>query len=139
MPTAPPHPCCEPGCHSLVSGASRCPRHARTRLAEARESLRRLQAGIERRRGTAAERGYGARWQKLRRLFLEANPLCAECGRKGLTERANVVDHVIAHRGDQARFWDESNWQPLCRGCHDRKTFAEASGRLSKEPPPWEG
>ncbi|WP_304879789.1 HNH endonuclease [uncultured Parasutterella sp.] len=25
-------------------------------------------------------------------------------------------------------FWDESNWQALCKRCHDRKTAAEDGG-----------
>lgn len=30
-----------------------------------------------------------------------------------------VVDHVLPHRGDMAKFWDEANWQPSCRFHHD--------------------
>ena len=33
-----------------------------------------------------------------------------------------LLDHIIPHRGDQKLFWDEQNWQPLCKDCHDRKT-----------------
>jgi 5-methylcytosine-specific restriction protein A len=33
-----------------------------------------------------------------------------------------VVDHIIPHRGDQYLFWDQENWQALCKDCHDRKT-----------------
>ena len=35
---------------------------------------------------------------------------------------ATVVDHIVPHRGDHALFWDEQNWQPLCKSCHDKKT-----------------
>lgn len=40
---------------------------------------------------------------------------------------ATVVDHIIPHRGDlsSAAFWDETNWQPLCKRHHDRKTARE--------------
>jgi 5-methylcytosine-specific restriction enzyme A len=55
-------------------------------------------------------------------VFLAANPLCAECLRKGLVEAASVVDHRIPHRGDPDLFWDESNWEALGKRCHDRKT-----------------
>ena len=129
MPTAPPHPCWEPGCNVLVSGAARCPRHARLKAAEAERARRKDMAAIEERRGSAAERGYDSKWQKARRVFLDANPLCAECGRRGRTVRATVVDHIIPHRGDQRLFWDRSNWQPLCRKCHDRKTARETARR----------
>jgi 5-methylcytosine-specific restriction protein A len=39
-----------------------------------------------------------------------------------------VVDHIIPHRGDQALFWDEENWQPLCLVCHNAKTAREDGG-----------
>jgi len=45
-----------------------------------------------------------------------------ECERKGHVIPATVVDHIIPHRGDETLFWDESNWQALCKKCHDRKT-----------------
>jgi hypothetical protein len=38
---------------------------------------------------------------------------------------ANVVDHIIPHRGDMELFWDESNWQSMCEPCHNRKTASE--------------
>ncbi len=39
---------------------------------------------------------------------------------------ANVVDHKTPHRGDMKVFWDKTNWQPLCTGCHSgRKQRAE--------------
>ena len=36
-----------------------------------------------------------------------------------------VVDHIIPHRGDQKLFWDQNNWQSLCKSCHDKKTLTE--------------
>ena len=68
---------------------------------------------------TTAERGYGGRWQRAREAFLRRNPLCVFCDREGRIELATVVDHVIPHQGDQALFWKRSNWQPLCKVCHD--------------------
>ena len=73
-------------------------------------------------RGGADARGYDARWRKARALFLQRNPLCAECGKAGRLTPATVVDHIIPHRGDKALFWNEKNWQPLCKRCHDKKT-----------------
>jgi len=32
---------------------------------------------------------------------------------------ATVVDHIIPHKGDDKLFWDQTNWQPLCKECHD--------------------
>lgn len=65
-------------------------------------------------RPSARERGYNAAWQKYRVSFLRLNPYCAKCGGP-----ATVVDHIIRHRGDQARFWDPHNHQPLCEPCHN--------------------
>lgn len=41
---------------------------------------------------------------------------------------ATVVDHVIPHKGDKKFFWDENNWQPLCKRHHDIKTATEDGG-----------
>jgi len=56
-------------------------------------------------------------------LFLADHPLCAECRRQGRTTAADVVDHVIPHRGNEDRFWNVRNWQALCKSCHDAKTL----------------
>ncbi|MET0154758.1 MAG: HNH endonuclease signature motif containing protein [Rickettsiales bacterium] len=77
----------------------------------------------EKRRGSAASRGYGHRWRKERAAYLAAHPLCRECERRGEVRQADIVDHVVPHKGDMAAFWDVSNWQPLCKPCHDRKTL----------------
>lgn len=73
-------------------------------------------------------RGYNYRWQKARERFLKDRPLCCYCEREGRVEPATVVDHKIPHKGNQALFWDESNWQPLCKRCHD-STKAKEEGR----------
>lgn len=58
-------------------------------------------------------------------MFLRRNPLCVECEKQGRLVPATVVDHVIPHKGDYEKFWNESNWQALCKSCHDRKTARE--------------
>jgi 5-methylcytosine-specific restriction protein A len=115
MPWKPKHNCTFPGCTTLVeSGQSRCQKHAIA-----------LRAQYDKRRGTSTERGYDARWRKLRLWFLNTHPLCAECGRKGILTAASVVDHVIPHKGDQQLLYDQNNLQSLCVSCHSRKTAAE--------------
>jgi len=104
MPMKPKRPCRHPGCPNLSDGVY-CEQH---RGLYARES--------------AAARGYNKRWQSARRRYLQLHPLCVECERKGHVIPATVVDHIIPHRGDETLFWDESNWQALCKKCHDRKT-----------------
>ena len=85
----------------------------------------------DRERGTAHQRGYNAEWEKKRTQFLDENPLCADHFKRKLIEAATVVDHIIPHKGDQTLFWDQTNWQPLCKQCHDRKTATEDKGGWS--------
>ena len=61
-----------------------------------------------------------AKWTRLSRRFREANPLCARCAAAGVVTPTQVTDHVIPvdiHKN----FWDQSNWQPLCRRCNIAK------------------
>ena len=82
-------------------------------------------------RGSSAERGYGYRWQKAREGFLRSHPLCVIHERSGKIAAAIVLDHIIAHKGDMALFWDKDNWQGLCKTCHDSvKKRLEMSGRV---------
>jgi len=82
----------------------------------------------ENRRAKTAERGYGGRWQRLRKLHLARFPLCVACQAKGIIQVATDVDHHVAHRGDVFLFWDESNWRSLCASCHSSKTAREDGG-----------
>jgi 5-methylcytosine-specific restriction protein A len=41
------------------------------------------------------------------------------CIKRGNTTPATVVDHKKPHKGDPKLFWDEKNWQALCKPCHD--------------------
>lgn len=77
---------------------------------------------------TTAQRGYGGKWQRARLGYLAKHPLCRMCEAKGRVTAANVVDHIVDHRGDMKLFWDTSNWQPLCKPCHSEKTAAEGVG-----------
>ncbi|MFV3289133.1 HNH endonuclease [Pseudomonas sp. NY11955] len=79
---------------------------------------------------TSSQRGYDYRWQKAREQYLSDNPLCAYCERNGRTAAAGVVDHIVAHRGDMVLFWDQTNWQSLCKPCHDSVKQAEEAAGL---------
>ncbi|QGT99520.1 Phage holin [Candidatus Syntrophocurvum alkaliphilum] len=102
MPYKPKTPCRYPGCPELTTNTY-CKFHTNDRP-------------------SAASRGYDSRWRKARKRFLKANPLCRYCEKEGRITPATVVDHIVPHRGDEKLFWDEGNWQPLCKRCHDRKT-----------------
>jgi 5-methylcytosine-specific restriction enzyme A len=62
---------------------------------------------------------YGRKWNKVSRAYLAEHPFCRYCEQEGRQRRADVVDHIIPHRGDAYRFWQESNWQPLCTSHHN--------------------
>ena len=81
-----------------------------------------------RERLSPAARGYGHRWRVVSKRFLDENPLCAECSTEERPVAAEVVDHVIPHKGDMALFWDPDNWRGLCARCHNRKTAREDGG-----------
>lgn len=111
MPIRAPHIC---GCGNTVPSGQRCAcQRARAKAYDVR-------------RGTSAQRGYGARWQDESKGFLAlpGNERCAcGCGRI-----ADMVDHIRAPKGDMALFWSRSNWQPFARICNTRKAIATEGG-----------
>ena len=64
------------------------------------------------------------RYAKRRLAFLARHPLCAECERRGRITGAVELDHIVPVEAGGA-FWDEANWQGLCRDCHEAKTEGE--------------
>ena len=79
---------------------------------------------------------YGYRWQVRSKRFLAAHPLCIMCQRQGRPTAATVVDHIVRHKGNVTLFWDETNWQPLCKPHHDRtKQRVEIHGYSNEVDP----
>ena len=118
VPTRPLHPCHKPRCPNLTSGKY-CGVHEQRALE--------VQRARDRQRGSSTDRGYDARWRRARARFLSEHPLCACPEHRGRDDApvATVVDHIVPHRGDERLFWDEANWQPMAKACHDRKTAIE--------------
>lgn len=70
-------------------------------------------------------------WRKASAAWLQQYPFCVLCLVQGKlnegatemaidTQRNLVVDHIEPHRGDSELFWDQDNWETLCRmPCHD--------------------
>ncbi|TAM96312.1 MAG: HNH endonuclease [Rhizobiaceae bacterium] len=58
-----------------------------------------------------------ARWQAIRDLQLQREPLCRICEDAGIITAATVCDHVERHNGDPVRFWS-GPFQSLCASCH---------------------
>jgi 5-methylcytosine-specific restriction protein A len=103
-------PCSYPGCPYLTQKRF-CPAH---------------QKHEDKERPSAARRGYDSRWQAYSRAYLKAHPICKQCGAP-----SQCVDHIIAHKGDMALFWDKSNHQALCLRCNTAKGIRE-EGTLAK-------
>lgn len=79
-------------------------------------------------RESSHARGYDARWRKARAAYLVQHGLCVVCQRGGRVVAATEVDHITPHRGDYDLFWDQANWQALCKPCHSHKTATEDGG-----------
>ncbi|WP_395013568.1 HNH endonuclease [Robinsoniella peoriensis] len=109
MPRKPKKPCRNPGCPNLTESAY-CEEHSKQYQPE---------------RAGSTERGYNSKWRKARTRYLKEHPLCVRCREYGKLVKAVVVDHVTPHRGNEVLFWDESNWQALCKQCHDKKTMTD--------------
>lgn len=110
MPRKAKRPCCHPGCSSLTE----------ERYCKEHKPLHNV-------RPSASSLGYGNKWRNTSKQYLRAHPLCVRCSLEGKYTQATVVDHIIPHRGDKLLFWDNTNWQSLCKPCHDRKTWKEDS------------
>lgn len=64
----------------------------------------------------------------IRRMRLDADPLCVECLKEKRYTAATEVDHIEPHGGDMDKFLDYDNTASLCKSCHSRKTMREQSG-----------
>lgn len=107
MPSAPLRVCAAPRCPNRVEKGY-CLDHQRTQK-------------VQHSRFYTGGGFYGRRWRQARAAFLAAHPYCV-CG---CGQLADVVDHRIPHRGNHDLFWDERNWQPMTKACHDAKTARE--------------
>jgi 5-methylcytosine-specific restriction enzyme A len=116
MPFAPKKPCKTPGCPGLVD-AGLC-------------AVCRAKGLGREDRPTTAQRGYGYRWQKFAKAYLRSNPLAVDIFNcfNGRIYPAEVVDHIVPHRGDPVLFWSITNLQGLRKVDHDRKTATEDGG-----------
>ena len=63
-----------------------------------------------------------SKWVKLSRRTLQNSPVCVSCLRKGITKKADLVDHIVPIRENWSRRLDPTNLQTLCYYCHRKKT-----------------
>lgn len=116
--------CSAPGCDDLAEiGDTRCAQHRAEAMA--RQAASRARAQTSDHAARWRELYNDPRWRRAAKQFLQRHPLCADCGALGLVEAATEVDHIRRHLGDRRIFWDRTNWQPLCKRCHSRKTARE--------------
>jgi 5-methylcytosine-specific restriction protein A len=70
----------------------------------------------------------GRPYRRARQAWFDSeatNRLCAECLKQGKTTEATELDHIQRAADRPDLFDDPSNWQPLCRECHEAKTARE--------------
>jgi 5-methylcytosine-specific restriction protein A len=119
-------PCRAGGCPNLVTpgtgqGTGYCDVHAYKAVARKQYKAAHVRT-YDDKRGSSAERGYGAAWQRTRDLILQMHPTCDVC-----SEQATEVHHrVPIDQGGALHDW--SNLVPLCHRCHMR--IERAVGRL---------
>lgn len=109
-------PCRHRGCAALVDKPGYCDAHS----GEAKS----WKPNHE--RGTAAERGYGWAWQKLRQSILKRDGYvccCLDCKAIGRVREATEVDHIVGKARDGTD--DPGNLQAINTECHKRKTARE--------------
>ncbi|UCG81462.1 MAG: HNH endonuclease [Desulfobacterales bacterium] len=106
MPLKPKHPCNHPGCPELTSERF-CPTHKRKAARK-----------YDNTRGNSAQRGYGIRWQKLRKYILRRNPLCQcqDCRDQGRHTPADMVHHIDGNPLNNS----SSNLMAMSMDCHRR-------------------
>lgn len=110
MPTAPPIAC--PCGGRKVNG--KCDRCNRGKQQSRRE--------YDQRRGSSTERGYDAAWQRFRKGYLMAHPLCVDCEAMGIVAAARDIHHIAKLRDNPEAKYDESNLMGLCKMHHDMRT-----------------
>lgn len=113
MPNKIPKPC----------AVSRCPNL--TKRTYCKQHTREMNGLDRRRRGSAAERGYDARWAKLSREYAKLNPWCEPCLSKDVIVKGVIRDHIVplSQGGERLDWW---NVQNSCRSCHSKKTARES-------------
>lgn len=113
MPWKARPPCAVPNCPGLAEpGRRHCAKHASVGARERADA----RARYTERKGTVAERGYGARWRRFRMMVLRDRPVCEDCG----TAPSKDLHHV-QKRADAGPDC-EDNVLALCHSCHSRRT-----------------
>lgn len=113
MPYKPKQYCKSPGCNQLVDSGY-CEKHKQPAT----------QQEID--RHSHDNKVYGnTTWRRLRRIKLNANPLCEICLRDNKIVQASQVDHIIPVKVQPELKLVYENLQSLCETHHSQKTREE--------------
>ncbi len=119
MPRMPKKPCAFPGCPNLTDGTY-CEEHKKI-IAQQYEKN-----GRDKKHG----KRYGKNWQRIRRAYVAAHPLCERCAAQGRYVPVEEVHHVVPLADGGTNDWD--NLMGLCRRCH-AELHAEMGTRSHNE------
>src|SRR6185312_3077963 len=62
-----------------------------------------------------------AAWRRVRRAFLDANPVCVDCLAEGVVTPSTIPHHVEERLANPGRALDPTNLVALCGPCHTRR------------------
>jgi len=112
--------CRKPGCTALIDAPGYCQQHKTSSGAWSHDGK------------TAAQRGYGYAWSKLRRqVMMRDQGLCQPCLALGRVTLATECDHVIGKAQGGSDSLD--NAQAICSQCHKDKTAIENGRKVRRE------
>ncbi len=114
MPYKPKKPCGYNGCPNLTHDAY-CAEHSEFNKPKRTPKHR-----------PDSNKTYGRRWRKIRKPFIEQNPLCAECLKRGVYTPAEEVHHILPL--SKGGTHDYSNLEALCKSCHSTITGKSRGG-----------
>lgn len=78
-------------------------------------------------------RGYGRAHELMRERVLREEPLCRACQAAGRVSATTIADHIVPKTDGGTD--ERSNYQGLCRPCHDAKTAEEAARAQGRTTP----
>lgn len=107
MPSHPKKPCAHSGCINLVPHTERyCEEHTKVRYKS---------ENATRKSGRSA--GYGAAWEKIRKIKMGKNPLCEMCEKENRVTAGQCVHHIKELKDGGTH--DMENLMTLCFNCHN--------------------
>ena len=102
-------PCRHPGCPKLTDGLY-CEEHEALHRGDRARQQAWLQQAVAEGKGKISE---------------GTSFVCSVLKGRSCSDSNPWSSHIRPHRGDPVLFWDEKNWQSLCKPCHDKKTWNE--------------